>query len=92
MSRKLILICMLALAGLTAPLLVYPVLLMKLICFALFACAFNLLLGYGGLLSLGHAAFFGGRAMSLAMPLRSGAFLSNSAWPQALALRQLWAG
>lgn len=60
MSRKLILICMLALAGLTAPLLVYPVLLMKLICFALFACAFNLLLGYGGLLSLGHAAFFGG--------------------------------
>lgn len=46
--------------GLLAPAFVYPVLLMKLICFALFACAFNLLLGYGGLLSLGHAAFFGG--------------------------------
>jgi branched-chain amino acid transport system permease protein len=51
---------LLALAiGLLAPAFVYPVLLMKLLCFALFACAFNLLLGYGGLLSLGHAAFFG---------------------------------
>ncbi len=37
----------------------YPVLLMKILCFALFACAFNLLLGYTGLLSFGHAAFFG---------------------------------
>ncbi|CAB5695162.1 leucine/isoleucine/valine transporter permease subunit [Delftia tsuruhatensis] len=47
-------------ASLVAPAVVYPVLLMKLLCFALLACAFNLLLGYGGLLSLGHAAFFGG--------------------------------
>lgn len=38
---------------------VYPVFLMKLMCFALFACAFNLLLGYTGLLSFGHAAFLG---------------------------------
>ena len=38
---------------------VYPVFLMKLMCFALFACAFNLLLGYVGLLSFGHAAYFG---------------------------------
>ena len=37
----------------------YPVFLMKLMCFALFACAFNLLLGYVGLLSFGHAAYFG---------------------------------
>jgi branched-chain amino acid transport system permease protein len=42
-----------------APFVVYPVFLMKVLCFALFACAFNLLLGYGGLLSFGHAAFFG---------------------------------
>jgi branched-chain amino acid transport system permease protein len=35
---------------------------MKVLCFALFACAFNLILGYGGLLSFGHAAFFGGAA------------------------------
>src|SRR5690606_9666428 len=40
----------------------YPVFLMKVLCFALFAAAFNLLLGYGGLLSFGHAAFFGGAA------------------------------
>jgi len=37
----------------------YPVFVMKLLCFALFACAFNLLLGFTGLLSFGHAAFFG---------------------------------
>ncbi len=42
-----------------APMLVYPVFLMKALCFALFACAFNLLIGYGGLLSFGHALFFG---------------------------------
>jgi len=46
-------------AGLAAPLVVYPVFLMNALCFALFACAFNLLLGYTGLLSFGHAAFFG---------------------------------
>lgn len=49
-------------AGLIAPHFVYPVFAMKLLCFALFACAFNLLLGYAGLLSFGHAAFFGGAA------------------------------
>ena len=38
---------------------VYPVFLMKALCFALFACAFNLLIGFGGLLSFGHAMFFG---------------------------------
>ena len=42
-----------------APLVFYPVFLMKVMCFGLFACAFNLLLGYGGLLSFGHAAYFG---------------------------------
>src|SRR5574337_1754380 len=40
----------------------YPVFVMKLLCFALFAAAFNLLLGYTGLLSFGHAAFLGGAA------------------------------
>jgi len=44
---------------LAAPFFVYPVLMMKVLCFALFACAFNLLLGFTGLLSFGHAAFFG---------------------------------
>jgi len=46
-------------AGLLAPFVIYPVFLMNALCFALFACAFNLLLGYTGLLSFGHAAFFG---------------------------------
>jgi branched-chain amino acid transport system permease protein len=41
------------------PFIIYPVFVMKVLCFALFASAFNLLLGYGGLLSFGHAAFFG---------------------------------
>src|SRR5450830_135710 len=48
------------LVALAAPFGVYPVFLMKIICFALFACAFNLLIGFTGLLSFGHAAFFGG--------------------------------
>ena len=55
-----------ALAGLLAvciPLLgIYPVFMMKLLCFALFACAYNLLLGFSGMLSFGHAAFFGSSA------------------------------
>ena len=48
--------------GLVAPFVAYPTFLMKLLCFALFASAFNLLLGFAGLLSFGHAAFFGGAA------------------------------
>ena len=44
---------------LVGPFVVYPVFLMKALCFALFACAFNLLIGYAGLLSFGHAAFLG---------------------------------
>jgi branched-chain amino acid transport system permease protein len=42
-----------------SPYFLYPVFVMKVLCFALFACAFNLLVGYVGLLSFGHAAFFG---------------------------------
>ncbi len=51
---------LLLVAGIAAPLMgVYPVYLMTLYCFAIFACAFNLLLGFGGMLSFGHAAYFG---------------------------------
>ncbi|HEY7039595.1 MAG TPA: branched-chain amino acid ABC transporter permease [Methylomirabilota bacterium] len=46
-------------AFVVAPFVVYPVFLMKALCFALFACAFNLLIGYVGLLSFGHAAYLG---------------------------------
>src|ERR1700758_5872701 len=45
--------------ALAAPFVLYPVFLMEALCFALFACAFNLLIGYVGLLSFGHAAFLG---------------------------------
>src|SRR5471030_2653787 len=48
--------------ALIAPFLLYQVFLMKALCMALFACAFNLMVGYVGLLSFGHAAFFGGAA------------------------------
>jgi branched-chain amino acid transport system permease protein len=41
---------------------IYPVFMMKLLCFAMFACAYNLLLGFGRMLSFGHAAFFGAAA------------------------------
>ena len=58
MNRLLLWLIVLVVA-LAAPYLVYPVFLMKGLCFALFAVSFNLLLGYTGLLSFGHAAFFG---------------------------------
>ena len=49
----------LALFLVIGPAVIYPVFLMKALCFALFACAFNILLGFTGLLSFGHAAFLG---------------------------------
>jgi branched-chain amino acid transport system permease protein len=52
----------LGLLGLAAPFFIYPLFLMKLLCFALFAAAYNLLFGYLGLLAFGHAAFFGAAA------------------------------
>jgi branched-chain amino acid transport system permease protein len=58
-------------AALAAPFLVYPVFLMKVLCFALFACAFNLLIGFTGLLSFGHAAFFGAAGYVAGYALRS---------------------
>ena len=57
MTKSKIFYLVLIAIGLVAPFAIYPVFLMKLLCFALFACAFNLMLGYGGLLSFGHAAF-----------------------------------
>ncbi len=59
MTRTHVVFLVLLAALLAAPFFVYPVLMMKVLCFALFACAFNLLLGFTGLLSFGHAAFFG---------------------------------
>ncbi len=72
--------------ALAAPFVGYPVFLMKLLCFGLFACAFNLLIGYTGLLSFGHAAFFGaagyvtGHALTvLGLPTEAGIVLGVAA-------------
>jgi branched-chain amino acid transport system permease protein len=59
--QKKVLYGLLLLGLIAAPLAgAYPVFVLKVLCFALFACAFNLLIGFTGLLSFGHAAFFGG--------------------------------
>jgi branched-chain amino acid transport system permease protein len=66
---------------LIAPLIgLYPVFVMKLLCFALFACAFNLLLGFTGLLSFGHAAFFGFAAYV------TGYFIKSQGWSPELGI------
>jgi branched-chain amino acid transport system permease protein len=59
MKKSAVLYGLLLLALLAAPFVGYPIFLMSCLCFALFACAFNLLIGYTGLLSFGHAMFFG---------------------------------
>jgi len=63
-----------------APFVVYPIFVMEVLCFALFASAFNLLIGYGGLLSFGHAMFFGLGAYVSAHSLKV------LAWPPELAI------
>jgi branched-chain amino acid transport system permease protein len=62
MAWRILGIASLIIASLAAPFFVYPVFLMKALCFAIFACAFNLLFGFGGLLSFGHGAFLGSSA------------------------------
>lgn len=73
-SGDLIAFALLTLALLAGPFLVYPVLLMQVLCFALFALAFNLLIGYAGLLSFGHAMFFGFSAYVSAYTVKSWGF------------------
>jgi len=58
-SAQAVALLLLLVAIVAGPFVLYPVFLMKVLCFALFACAFNLLIGYVGLLSFGHAAYFG---------------------------------
>jgi branched-chain amino acid transport system permease protein len=79
-ATRLTYLVLLALA-LAAPFLgLYPVFGMKLLCFALFACAFNLLLGFTGLLSFGHAAFFGFAAYA------AGWFIKAQGWTPELGI------
>jgi branched-chain amino acid transport system permease protein len=53
---------------------IYPIFAMKIMCYALFACAFNLLLGFTGLLSFGHAAFLGGAAYASGHAIKAWGF------------------
>lgn len=78
-NRNILYLVALAVA-LVAPFVGYPVFLMKLLCFGLFACAFNLLIGFTGLLSFGHAAFFGSAGYV------AGYMLRDMGWPIELAI------
>lgn len=62
LTGRIVIVALAAILLVATPFVVYPIFLMKALCFALFACAFNLLIGHGGLLSFGHAAFFGSAA------------------------------
>jgi branched-chain amino acid transport system permease protein len=79
MNKNIAYLVALAVA-LAAPFFGYPVFLMKLLCFGLFACAFNLLIGFTGLLSFGHAAFFGSAGYV------AGYMLRDKGWPVELAI------
>lgn len=78
--RSSLIMAALVVLALAAPFAVYPVLLMTILCFALFAASFNLLLGYVGLLSFGHAMFFGGGAYI------TGYLVRDLKWPMELGL------
>jgi branched-chain amino acid transport system permease protein len=70
-DRPILLFAIVLAAGIVAPFAFYPVFLMNVLCFALFASAFNLLVGYAGLLSFGHAAFFGGAGYVTAYAMKT---------------------
>nr|WP_320176530.1 branched-chain amino acid ABC transporter permease [Roseovarius pacificus] len=78
--HHMIIFALIGLFVVIAPQFLYPVFVMKLLCFALFAMAFNLMLGFGGLLSFGHAAFFGGAAYA------AGHAAKVWGWPPELAI------
>ena len=77
-----IVFAMMVAAFVVGPFVVYPVFLMKALCFALFACAFNLLIGYAGLLSFGHAAYLGSAGYVTAHAAKVWG------WPPELAIRR----
>jgi branched-chain amino acid transport system permease protein len=95
-QRPKVVFALLLAASLIAPFVIYPVFLMNALCWALFASAFNLLFGYVGLLSFGHAAYFGGAAYVTAylmknygLPPELGILAGAAAATVMLALAQL---
>ncbi len=90
MSRNAASFIILILLGLIAPYTgAYPIFMMKAMCFALFACAFNLLLGFTGLLSFGHAAYFGTAGYAVGYAIKSWGFPPEVAIPFAVACSTL---
>jgi len=71
---RLALVAFFLVLAVAAPYVAYPVVVMQALCFALFACAFNLLVGYVGLLSFGHAAYFGSASYITAYALKAWGF------------------
>ncbi|NYE23829.1 branched-chain amino acid ABC transporter permease [Pigmentiphaga litoralis] len=72
MNRRLLAcVVLVVIAGMLPLMNVYPIFVMKVMCYALFACAFNLLMGYTGLLSFGHAAFLGSAAYATGYALKT---------------------
>ena len=82
-SRELTAIAVMAALLVVAPFVLYPYFLAQALCFALFACAFNLLVGYSGLLSFGHALFFGAAAYFAAHMAREWGWPIEAAIPLA---------
>jgi branched-chain amino acid transport system permease protein len=78
--HRVLLLAIVAAAAIAAPFYFYSVTLMTILCFVVFACSFNLLLGYTGLLCFGHAMFFGGAAYT------TGYLLKNTALSTELAI------
>ena len=71
MMARLLILAVVAVLAILAPFYFYSVTLMTILCFIIFACSFNLLLGYTGLLCFGHAMFFGGAAYITGLVLKS---------------------
>lgn len=71
---SLLILLALLMVGIFAPFHLYPLFLVKLLCFALFASAYNLMIGYVGLLAFGHAVFFGGASYATGYLLRDVGF------------------
>ena len=77
-SQQRIAFVVMVAASRSAPFFIYPLFLMQAMCFALFACAFNLLIGYVGLLSFGHALYFGWASYLSAYSAKAWGFRRNS--------------
>src|SRR5690606_41275003 len=94
-NRDLLIFAIMIAFAIVIPAAIYPVFLMKVLCFALFALAFNLLIGYVGLLSFGHAMFFGFSADLSAYTVTAGGWPTEAgglAGPAVAALPGLLAG